>query len=238
MDRSLLADLRAEYATLDALVEAHDESQWRTPTPAEGWSVADTIEHLWVSECAATASVRDDRDPLSGGHETHESVGRDELLAKWRDAREATLAAFSDRDDRDRVPWGGRRMAARSLATARLMETWAHGLDCFAAFDAPAVDTARLHHVAWLGWKTLPHAFAVVGVVPAAPPESLRVDLVAPDGTGAWSYGPSDAGGFVHGPAGDWCRVVTHRLRAPQIPRLEARGALGGQALNVARAFL
>jgi uncharacterized protein (TIGR03084 family) len=238
VDPLLLTDLRAEYATLDALVEAHDESQWRAPTPAEGWSVADTIGHLWVSECAATASVRDDRDPLTNGHESREIFGRDELLVAWRDAREATLAAFSDLDDRDRVPWGGRRMAARSLATARLMETWAHGLDCFAAFDVAAVDTARLGHVAWLGWKTLPHAFAVAGIVPVAPPTSLRVDLVAPDGTSAWSYGPSEARDLVRGPAGDWCRVVTHRLRAPQQPRLAARGALGRQALSVARAFL
>jgi uncharacterized protein (TIGR03084 family) len=238
VDPSLLTDLRAEYATLDALVEAYDESQWHEPTPADGWSVANTIEHLRVSEYAATASARDGRDPLSGGHEPHETPGRDELLAAWREAREATLAAFADLDDRDRVPWGGRHMAARSLATARLMETWAHGLDCFAAFDVPAVDTARLRHVAWLGWKTLPHAFAVAAVVPAAPPASLRVDLVASDGTSAWSYGPSGARDLIGGPAGDWCRVVTHRLRAPQHSQLEARGALGRQALSVARAFL
>ena len=238
MDPSLLADLHAEYATLDALVEAHDEAQWHEPTPAEGWSVADTIEHLWISECAATASVRDDRDPLSGGPATRETLGRDQLLAAWREAREATLAAFADVDDRDRVPWGGRRMAARSLATARLMETWAHGLDCFAAFDVPDVDTPRLRHVAWLGWKTLPHAFAVAGIVPAAPPESLRIELVAPDGTSGWSHGPSDARDLIHGPVGDWCRVVTHRLRAPQQSGLEAHGALAGQALSVARAFL
>jgi uncharacterized protein (TIGR03084 family) len=235
---SLLADLRAEYATLDALVDARNESQWHEPTPAEGWSVADTIEHLWVSECAATGSVRDDRDPLSGGHETHETVGRDELLAAWRDAREMTLAAFTDLDDRDRVPWGGRHMAARSLATARLMETWAHGLDCFAAFGVPAVDTARLRHVAWLGWKSLPHAFAVAGVVPAVSPASLRIDLVAPDGTTEWSYGPSEARDLIDGPAGDWCRVVTHRLREPARSRLTTRGALAGQTLSVARAFL
>jgi len=238
VDPSLLADLRAEHATLDALVEAHDEWQWRESTPAEGWSVADTIEHLWLSERAATASVRHGRDPLAGVHADHEVEERDELLGAWRDAREATLAAFADLDDRDRVPWGGRRMAARSLATARLMETWAHGLDCFAAFDVPAVDTPRLRHIAWLGWKTLPHAFAVARMVPAAPPASLRVELVAPDGSSAWSYGPSDTRGLVRGPAGDWCRVVTHRLRAPQRARLEPRGSVAVQALTVARAFL
>ena len=47
---------------------------------------------------------------LAGGHATHEVEERDELLGAWRDAREATLAAFADLDDRDRVPWGGRRM--------------------------------------------------------------------------------------------------------------------------------
>src|SRR4029453_4487339 len=31
------------------------------------------------------------------------------LLAWWRDARQATLAAFAVRDDSDRVPWGARR---------------------------------------------------------------------------------------------------------------------------------
>lgn len=234
----MLADLRAEHVTLDALVEARDESQWRERTPAAGWSVTDTIEHLWVSERAATASVRDGRDPLSGGHESHEVVGRDELLVAWRVAREETLAAFAGLDDRDRVPWGGRRMAARSLATARLMETWAHGLDCFAAFGVPAVDTPRLRYVAWLGWKTLPHAFAVAGVEPTGAPESLRVDVVAPDGARVWSYGPSDARDVIRGPAGDWCRVVTHRLRAPRQSRLTACGPLGSQALGVARAFL
>jgi uncharacterized protein (TIGR03084 family) len=135
------------------------------------------------------------------------------------------------------VPWGGRDMAARSLATARLMETWAHGLDCFAAFGIPAVDTARLRHVAWLGWKTLPHAFAFAGVAPVAPPERLRVVLLAPDELSEWTYGPADAHELVRGPAGDWCRVVTHRGRTGE-SQLVARGPLAVQALDVARAFL
>jgi enediyne biosynthesis protein E11 len=185
-----------------------------------------------VSERAATASVREGRDPLAGGHEPHDAGGHDNLLAAWRDAREATLSSFASVDDRDRVPWGGQAMAARSLATARLMETWAHGLDCFAAFDVPAVDTARLRHVAWLGWKSLPHAFAVAGVEASAAPESLRVELLAPDGTNEWAYGP-----VVQGGAGEWCRVVTRRLRDRE-PRLVAQGPLASQTLRVARAFL
>jgi len=166
-----------------------------------------------------------------------EPIGREELLASWRDARESALAAFADVDDRDRVPWGGRRMTARSLATARIMETWAHGLDCFAAFDVPPVDTARLRHVAWLGWKTLPHGFAIAGVVPVAPPTSLHVELVSPDSTALWSYGPPSSPDVIRGQAGEWCRVVTHRLRC-RAPQLEAQGELAQQSISVARAFL
>jgi uncharacterized protein (TIGR03084 family) len=237
VDPTLLADLRDEHDVLDALVTARDAGEWDTPTPAAGWSVADTVEHLWRSEVAAAASVREGRDPLAGGHEPYVAPGPPELLDAWRDARAATLAAFAAVDDRDRVPWGGRDMAARSLATARLMETWAHGLDCFAALGVTAVDTARLRHVAWLGWKTLPHAFAVARVAPMASPDSVRVELLAPDGSSEWTYGSVDAHDLVRGPAGDWCRVVTQRFRQGR-PRLVARGPLAEQALGVARAFL
>ena len=237
MDSTLLADLRDEHDVLDALVAARDATEWNTPTPAAGWSVADTIEHLWRSDLATSASVREGRDPLAGGHDPYDVPSAHELLHAWRDARTATLAAFADVDDRDRIPWGGRHMAAQSLATARLMETWAHGLDCFAAFAIPAVDTSRLRHVAWLGWRTLPHAFAVAGVVPAASPESLRVELIAPDGSSEWTYGPADARDLVRGPAGDWCRIVTHRCRTGE-SQLVGLGPLAAQALDVARAFL
>jgi uncharacterized protein (TIGR03084 family) len=237
MDSTLLADLRDEHDALDTLVAAHDAAEWRTATPAAGWSVADTIEHLWRSELAATASVRERRDPLAGDPEPYDGLGPPELLDAWRNARTATLAAFADVDDRDRVPWGGREMAARSLATARLMETWAHGLDCFAAFGVAAVDTARLRHVAWLGWKTLPNAFALAQVTPMKPPEMLRVDVFSPDDRDTWSYGPSEAPDRVVGTAGDWCRLVTHRLRA-RPSHLVALGPFAEQSVGVARAFL
>jgi uncharacterized protein (TIGR03084 family) len=190
-----------------------------------------------VAELAAASSVRDRVDPLSRAPADRERLGRDDLLTAWRDARAATLAAFADADDHERVPWGGRDMAVQSLATARLMETWAHGLDCFAAFEVEPVDTSRLRHVAWLGWKTLPHAFALAGVAPVAPPARLRIEVTSPDGTEVWSHGPGDATDLVVGAAGDWCRIVTHRLRSDRA-QLTARGELAEQSLEVARAFL
>ena len=43
---ALCADLAAEHAALDALLAPLTEPQWALPTPAEGWSVRDTIAHL------------------------------------------------------------------------------------------------------------------------------------------------------------------------------------------------
>jgi uncharacterized protein (TIGR03084 family) len=239
-DVALLHDLAAEQQVLDDLLAGLPEAQWERSTPAEGWSVRDTVEHLALAELLAHASVVDDRDPVGSGPfpftAPRDAAG---LLEAWRAARRAAIDAFGARPDHDRVPWGGRRMAVRSLATARLMETWAHGLDCFAAVGASPVDTDRLVHVARLGWRSLPVAFAVAQEEPPAAPGLLRVELHAPSGA-RWAFGPAPAGsaGLVRGGAGVWCRVVTHRWRAAAAAPLECRGDLATAAVRVARAFL
>ena len=43
---ALCNDLEAEHAALDALVAPLDAETWRRPTPAEGWSILDSIVHL------------------------------------------------------------------------------------------------------------------------------------------------------------------------------------------------
>lgn len=239
-DRALLADLTAEQEELDDLLSSLDDDQWRAPTPAVGWTVHDTVAHLALAELLAHASVVDGRDPVGSG--PFPFTAPDEpaaLLDTWRAARRATLTALAEHDDHDRVPWGRRHMAVRSLATARLMESWAHGLDCFAAVDATPVDTDRLVHVARLGWRSLPVAFVVAGEDPPASPDTLRVELLAPSGA-TWVYGPAPhaAAGTVRGRAGVWCRVVTHRWRAPEPAPLTCDGDLAAAAVRVARAFL
>ena len=253
VDRSLLDDLRAEEQALDDLLAPMDADAWRRATPAAGWTVADTIRHLLVAELAATRSVRDRKDFVGESHgadvETSSaaaaaiagvSAADDDgsgLLAAWRETRLQTLDALAAEPDDARVPWGGREMGVRSLATARLMETWAHGLDCFAAFDVPVVDTDRLRHVAWLGWRTLPYAFAVARREPPVPLADLRIELTAPSGA-AWVYGREDADQVVRGPASAWCRVVTHRWRDPSPAPLDASGPLAVATLDVAQAYL
>ena len=55
-------------------------------------------------------------------------------------------------------------MSPASFTTARVMETWAHGLDCFDAAGVTPAYTDRLHHVADLSVRALPYAFMINGV--------------------------------------------------------------------------
>jgi uncharacterized protein (TIGR03084 family) len=240
VDRLLLSDLAEEHYVLETLLGTRLDG-WSCPTPAAGWDVLDTVRHLVVSERAAVASVLHDIDPLGGGLsstvEAPATVEPLEVLQEWRSARRETLLAFAGCEDGARVPWGGRRMSARSLATARLMECWAHGLDCFSALGEQATDTVRLRHVAWLGWSTLPFAFRAAGEEPPADPRSLRVELDGPDGQ-RWEFGPAGSPDRIKGSASAWCRVVTHRWRDSRPADLEADGRLAQRSLVVARAFL
>ena len=132
-----------------------------------------------------------------------------------------------------RVPWG-LGMRTPSFVTARLMETWAHGLDVRAALGVAAVDADRLAHIAWLATRALPYAYSVAGREP--PAEPVRVELVLPSGA-HWASGPEDAPDRISGPAGDYCRVFVHR-RSPADTNLVIEGDAARSAIAVARAFL
>jgi uncharacterized protein (TIGR03084 family) len=238
MDATLLADLADEHSVLDALLAGMPAADWARQTPAKGWTIADSVRHLAVSEQAAVASVREGRDPFDGLVSVAQGPSDGPAVrAWWAEACRRSLDALASCADSVRVPWGGRRMAARSLATARLMECWAHGLDCFAALDRTPVDTDRLRHVSWLGWMSLPYAFDLAGEEPPLPPRLLRLELDSPSGAG-WQFGPASSPAVITGPAGDWCRVATHRLRPPAVSALRSEGPLAEATLRVARAYL
>jgi uncharacterized protein (TIGR03084 family) len=237
MDARLLADLRAEQAVLLTALDGIGEG-WDRLTPAAGWTVRDTLAHLLVAERAATLSVSHGIDPLESGiRASHTQQSGEALRAEWGAAAGEAADAMAHRGDSDRVPWGGRAMSVRSLATARLMECWAHGLDCLAALDRPVMASSRLRHVAWLGYRTLPYAFGVAGVVPPADPATLGMELEGPGGE-RWTFGPPGSAERIIGPALDWCRVATHRLRPGDPMSLSAQGELAVLALRHARAFL
>lgn len=107
----------------------------------------------------------------------------EELLSLWRDIRERLLRWLGAMVPSDRLPRYGPSMSARSFATARLMETWAHAQDVFDRLRARRISSNRLRHIAdtclkWLGdhaakWLTIAQAFA--GVAQSRPSPGERV---------------------------------------------------------------
>jgi uncharacterized protein (TIGR03084 family) len=218
------------------LLASLEESEWSAATPARGWDVADQVRHLAISERAAgLALAGQGADVFSGRAPGLAEIGSD-VLAEWRQAREETLRRFSRLDDRDKVFWGAGPMTVRSFADSRLMETWAHGLDCFTAVAGHPVDTSRLRRIAGLGLRALPYAFRVSALTPPGDPRAMALDLSGPDRE-RWWLGPADSIDVITGSAGEWCRVATRRLAA-QDSHLEATSPLAAAAIRVARAYL
>jgi uncharacterized protein (TIGR03084 family) len=241
----VLDDLAAEGDRLERLVGALDDDGWHTPTPAPGWDVATQVAHLaWTDEVALRAATDKDAwdavvlgaiaDPEGYVDTQAYDVARDpDLLGRWRRARADLRAALVAMPPGQKMPWFGPPMSTTSMATARLMETWAHGLDVHEALGAAVEDTDRVRHVAHLGVRTRNFAFSVHGLEP--PAEEFRVDLVAPSGD-VWSWGPEDAAQTLTGSAGDFCRLVTQRVHRADTD-LVASGADVDRWLDVAQAF-
>src|SRR4051812_31541462 len=164
----LLDDLEAEQAALDAVVVGLAEADLERPTPAEGWTVRDQLSHLAFSEELAGLAVNDAErfgtrlGDLLADLQRAESEPRQRardmtapgVLEWWQEARAETVAGLRTRTDRDRIPWVTGEMSAVSFVTARLMETWAHGQDVVDAVGAERAPTARLRHVAHIGYAT------------------------------------------------------------------------------------
>lgn len=245
--QTVLDDLRAEGEELDRLVAALLPERWAAPTPAAGWTVAHQIAHLaWTDEQSLLAV----RDEAAFHAEAQEALAapdtfvddaarrgaRDEpgvLLARWREGRAALAEALAAHPQGQRLPWYGPPMSAAGMATARLMETWAHGEDVADALGIRRAPTARLRHIARLGVRTRDFAYAVHGLEP--PTEPFRVEISAPDGT-LWTYGPEDAAQQVTGDALDFCLLVTQRVHRADTD-LTAEGADADRWLDLAQAF-
>jgi uncharacterized protein (TIGR03084 family) len=246
--RALLDDLTAEQQALIDLLRGLDDDDWLRPTPARGWDVRDTVSHLADTDEMAIATATGAPGSLNARSDVSASgedvTFRGVLRGRRRSGREvcawfeSSTASLHDMflalDPVERVPWGI-GMRPPSLVSARLMETWAHGLDVHAAVHAEPTDTDRLAHVAWLATRALPYAYSVAGREP--PAEAVRVDLTLPSGAG-WTTGPAGAANRITGSASEYCRIFVHRLAAADATSLRTEGFAAADALRVARAYL
>lgn len=243
----VIDELRAESDDLDALVAALPAARWTLPTPAPGWTIAHQIGHLMWTDRVALLSVTDEAGFAAVLAQASENPGGfvdaaaeelaltspGELLADWRATRAALHDALSTVADGRKLPWFGPPMSAASMATARLMETWAHGLDVADALGVTRAPTARLRSIAHIGVRTRDFAFTVHGLTP--PPEPFHVKLSAPDGA-QWTWGPEDAAQRVTGSAEHFCMLVTQRRPRAALD-VVAVGPDAEKWLTIAQAF-
>ncbi|WP_459722453.1 TIGR03084 family metal-binding protein [Actinophytocola sp. KF-1] len=247
---ALVADLRAEGDEIDALVRDLAADGWARQTPAAGWTVAHQIAHLaWTDERALLAATdpegfqaefaeqaaRAAEEGLDGvvDAEAARLAQRPDLLDWWRAGRDRLAATLLELPAGTKLPWYGPPMSAASMATARLMETWAHGQDVADALGVRRTPTARLRHVAHIGVRTRDFAFMVRGKQP--PAEEFRVELMGPGGE-LWTWGPEDAAQRVTGPALEFCLLVTQRVHRADTA-LVAVGDDASVWLDIAQAF-
>ncbi len=252
--KELVDDLAAEADALNVLLAGLSEQDWRRETPAVPWDVRDSVAHIAIGDEMALECVTLRRPP-KGMREGLEAVLEGEkamtgyerrLLGRarqmspeavatwWRGGNAALCNVLRGVDPVGRLPWGPNKMSPASFTTARIMETWAHGLDCFDAVGASPIDTDRLRHIAQLGVRALPYAFMINGL---EAPGAVRAELVSPSGA-TWSIGPDDAPTVIRGTASDWCRVAVHRDRADERSRLNGEGPDAKDVIRSVQAYL
>ena len=222
------------------------EEDWARETPLNGWTVKDEIAHIAYFDMFARLSATDKEafekemtrlaQDFEHLFEISLQPGRSKsntgLLEWWRDERKAMIEAYIRLDPKERLPWHI-PMSARSSATARLMETWAHGQDVVDALGVERKPTDRLKHVAHLGVATFGWSFQCRGL--EKPEQDVRVSLNGPAGD-LWAWGPAGTADVIQGDALDFCLVVTQR-RHYLDTGLTVNGKTAEEWMTLAQAF-
>lgn len=241
-----VAELAAEHADLDGLLAGLSDEQWLMPTPAEGWDIRDQVSHLADTNDICVDTITGGPRPLNeealkftspeaftqSGVDKGRAMTPSAVLDWWRTSAAHNRGALLAKDARDRVPWG-LGMSAKMMATARMMETWAHAGDIRGALGLAPSATPRLRSVAFLTLRAVPYALGYAKV--EQPAGTLRASLTYDGET--WDIGPDDADNVISGDALEFCRLGIRRI-ARADTSLKAEGALAEAALDNLRAFL
>lgn len=217
--KEIVTDLIAEQDALDSFLCTLTDEQWELKTPADWWIVKDCVSHISYADEASIRFIKGDLSPLDEAEKCGERYGDmiayksrilkpAQVLEEWRTRRKIMDDLLMEIDPKTRLPWFAMPMGARAFATARLMEVYAHGLDCYDAVGVEPVVTDRLRHVAMLAWMVRPYAYSVNEL--EMPDATIRVELTLPSGK-IWSQGPEDAKNIIRGTAKDFCRVAVRR---------------------------
>jgi uncharacterized protein (TIGR03084 family) len=220
MLKAQVDDLRAEGRELDALLARLTDADWARETAFKRWTVWDVVAHLHLSDHMGMTSLAGEaqfrtlmRDMRDAGVPMTAYARRwlgDLPGAALRDRWRALLVALCDgleaSDPERRLAWAGPGMKPRMFATARQMETWAHGSEIHDLLGIERRETDRIRNIATIGVRTFGWTFANRKIDPPAPAPFVR--LTAPSGA-VWEWNEPQADNCVEGRAVEFCQVVT-----------------------------
>lgn len=213
----LAQDLREEGVALYALLETLDERDWRRATPFKSWTVHEVIAHLHFFDRLAVVSLREPEEflrqvealrgaPPATDRATFAREHPSDLLRLWRDQYMEMCELFEKADPTLRLKWFGPDMGVRMFATARQMETWAHGQDIYDVKRVKRTNTDRIKNITVIGVKTFGWSFVNRGL--DVPGDVPYVRLTAPSGA-TWEWNEPKQHNRVEGLATEFCHVVT-----------------------------
>lgn len=225
--KKILSDLIAEQSIADAFVDGLSEKEWNETIHSdlrvmdiEGiWRIRDVVSHIAIfDEAAAQLSLgrANEIRNVTGGrmdpnlrYLPHMDLNREDLLNLWREKRSALVGALYECEPKQRIPWApGLPMSARSLATARLMELWAHWVDIYDHFGMEIKASPRIPHILFLSWQSRPNAYRINNTALTDTP--IYLELTLPDGN-LWIKGEPGAENIIRGSALDWALVSVKR---------------------------
>ncbi|MBB4909347.1 TIGR03084 family metal-binding protein [Actinophytocola algeriensis] len=245
--RDVIADLTAAAEEFEGLVADLEEAGWQRPTPAPGWTVADQVAHLaFIFRLAGTAAsdaelfgalaakaAADFEGAVNAALADYTGDPPEVLLTRWRAERDSAIKALAAVPADQVVPWLVRPLPPAVLASAGMMELFAHGQDIA---DGLGVTVERDDRIWWISLfvtLTWDFGYQARGLTPPAAP--FRYELTAPSGA-TWEFGPADAEQKITGPAEDLCLLATRRRHRDDLA-LTATGPDAEAWLDIAQAF-
>ena len=226
--KAICDQLLAECEDLLASVKELIDAQWQTATIFYGWTVRDEIMHLLFLDAMGVLALKDAaafagevkkiRAGQAQGIEISQQVrarykdqSNQDVRKLWETGFRDMCSLFAAQDGKTRMPWFGPDMSVPSFASARQMETWAHGQDIFDLLRIRRTNTDRVKNIAELGVRTFKWSF--VNRKLEVPTTTPYVELMAPSGD-VWRWNDASAPESVKGMAEDFCLVVTQRRHA------------------------
>ena len=243
-------DFRDEVDELHAFLQTLKAEDWDRETGFMRWTPWDVVAHLHFFDhqsllalegMEAFAAERKKLIEAMAARRTNQELHRERfghldaatLLGEWRSTAHDLAEQLGASDPKRRLPWYGPPMGVQMFATARYMETWAHGQEVYDLVGASRTHTDRIKNIATIGVKTFRWTFANRQLELPGPCPYVR--LVAPSGD-VWEWNePSDTE-CVRGDAVDFCHVVTQGRNVADTS-LAVTGPVATRWMSIAQCF-